>query len=150
MPLRLMGYHLLLPLSQLLHFVGLSLSRSLHSSNELLVCPINLLLLNGDLLLPLHHLDLNLLQTDLLLLLGCLQLVCQLGFGFLKTSNCHTFEVHTKLMCFQHRLHIKVPTLVLTSWLKDAFCSSSSRLESAILVSARNLTSIISFLHSAS
>lgn len=41
-------------------------------------------------------------------------------------------------------------TLVLTSWLKAAFCSSSSRLESAIFVSARNLTSIISFLHSAS
>lgn len=41
-------------------------------------------------------------------------------------------------------------TFMLTSSLKAAFCNSKARLESAILVSARNLTSIISFLHSAS
>lgn len=78
--------HSLMPLSQLLHFVGLGLSGPLDSGNELLVCPVNLLLLNGDLFLPLHHLDLNLLQTDLLLLLGGLQLIRQLGLCFLKTS----------------------------------------------------------------
>lgn len=62
--------HSLLSLSQLLHLVGFSLSRPLYSSDELLVCTLNLLLLNGDLLLPLHHLNFDLLKTDLLLLLG--------------------------------------------------------------------------------
>lgn len=78
--------HSLLTLSQLLHFVGLSLSGPLHCGNELLIGPVNLLLLNGDLFLPLNHLDLYLLQTDLLLLLSCLQLVRQLRLCFLKTS----------------------------------------------------------------
>lgn len=39
---------------------------------------------------------------------------------------------------------------MLTSSLKADFCSSKARLESAILVSAMNFTSSISFLHSAS
>lgn len=89
-----------MPLSQLLHFVGLGLSRPLDRSNELLVCPRYLLLLDGDLLLPLHHLDLDLLQTDLLLLLGCLQLVCQLGLCFLTTSSHRRsclYSTHTSL-----------------------------------------------------
>lgn len=84
----------LMPLSQLLHFVCLGLSRPLYSGNQLFVGPVNLLLLDGDLLLPLHHLDLNLLQPDLLLLLSRLQLVCQLGFCFLKTSA--DFQVRQK------------------------------------------------------
>lgn len=41
-------------------------------------------------------------------------------------------------------------TLMLTSSVKAAFCNSKARLESAILVSAMNLTSSISLLHSAS
>lgn len=75
-----------MPLSQLLHLVGLGLSGPLHSRDELLVCPGDLLLLDGDLLLPLHHLDLDLLQADLLLLLGRLQLIRQLGLRFLNRS----------------------------------------------------------------
>ncbi len=75
-----------MPLSQLLHLVGLGLGWPLDDGDELLVCPVNLLLLDGDLFLPLHHLDLDLLQADLLLLLGCLQLVRQLRLCFLQTS----------------------------------------------------------------
>lgn len=41
-------------------------------------------------------------------------------------------------------------TLMFTSSLKADFCSSKALLESAILVSAMNFTSSISFLHSAS
>lgn len=80
-------FYLLVSFGQLLHFVSLGLSRSLHCSNELLVCAIDLLLLDGDFFLSLHHLDLDLLQTDLLLLLGCLQLICQLSLCFLETSE---------------------------------------------------------------
>lgn len=90
-----MSFYSLLALSQLLHFIGLGLSRPLYSGNELLVCPVNLLLLNCNLLLPLHHLDLNLLQPDLLLLFGSLQLVCQLGLCFLKTSTQRWSEAFT-------------------------------------------------------
>lgn len=75
--------HSLLSLGQLLHLVGFSLGRPLDCGDELLFCAVNLLLLDGDLLLPLNHLDLYLLQTDLLLLLGSLQFVGQLGFCFL-------------------------------------------------------------------
>ena len=75
--------HSLLSLGQLLHLVSLRLGRPLDRGDQLLLSAVNLLLLNGDLLLPLNHLDLNLLQTDLLLLLGSLQLVGQLGFCFL-------------------------------------------------------------------
>jgi len=71
-------------LSQLLHLVGFRLGRSLHGGDELLFSAVDLLLLNGDLLLPLHHLDLNLLQTDLLLLFGRLQFVRQLSLCFLE------------------------------------------------------------------
>lgn len=45
---------------------------------------------------------------------------------------------------------VRLLTLMLTSSLKADFCSSKARLESAILVSAMNFTSSISFLHSAS
>lgn len=76
--------HSLVSLSQLLHLIGFSLSRSLDNGNELLVCALDLLFLNGDLLLPLHHLNLDLLHTDLLLLLGSLQLVGQLSLCFLE------------------------------------------------------------------
>lgn len=72
-----------MPLSQLLHLVGFGLGRSLHSSDELLVSALDLLLLNSDLLLPLHHLDFDLLQTNLLLLFGRLQLIRQLSLCFL-------------------------------------------------------------------
>lgn len=41
-------------------------------------------------------------------------------------------------------------TFMLTSSLKADFCNSKALLESAILVSAMNFTSSISFLHSAS
>lgn len=75
--------HSLVSLGQLLHLVGLGLSGPLYDSDELLVSALDLLLLDGDLLLPLHHLDLDLFKTDLLLLLGCLQLVRQLSFCFL-------------------------------------------------------------------
>lgn len=75
--------HSLVSLGQLLHLVGLGLSGPLDYSDELLVSALDLLLLDRDLLLPLHHLDLDLFKTDLLLLLGCLQLVRQLSFGFL-------------------------------------------------------------------
>lgn len=71
-------------LSQLLHLVGFSLGRSLHSGDEVLVSALDFLLLNSDLLLPLHHLDFNLLQTNLLLLFGRLQLIRQLSLGFLE------------------------------------------------------------------
>ena len=94
-PLR-KGSHSLVPFSNLLHSVGLGLSGPLHCGDELLVCPLNLPLPDGDLLLPLHHLDLNLLQADLLLLLSCLQLVRQLGLCFLKTPANRTSHTHLR------------------------------------------------------
>lgn len=81
------GTHSLLSLSQLLHLVGFSLGRSLHHSDELLLSAVDLLLLDSDLLLPLHHLDFDLLQTDLLLLFGRLQLICQLSLCFLERQE---------------------------------------------------------------
>lgn len=74
-------------LCQLLHPVGFSLGRSLHSGDELLVSTLDLLLLNRNLLLPLHHLDFDLFQSDLLLLFGCLQLVRQLSLCFLERQK---------------------------------------------------------------
>ena len=64
-----------LSLSELLHLVSLCLGRPLHRGDELLLLPHDLLLLHLDELVPLHHLNLDLLTTDVLLLLGCLQLV---------------------------------------------------------------------------
>ena len=60
----------LLSHGQHLHLVGFGLGGPLHRGDELLVRALDLLLLDGDLLLPLHHLDLDLFQTDLLLLLS--------------------------------------------------------------------------------
>lgn len=71
-------------LSQLLHPVGFGLGGPLHDGDQLLVRALDLLLLDGDLLLPLHHLDFDLLHPDLLLLLGRLQLVRQLSLRFLE------------------------------------------------------------------
>lgn len=144
----------LLPFSQLLHLVGLGLRRTLHSGDELLFSAINLLLLNCDLFFSLHHLNFNLLQTDLLLLFGRLQLICQLSFCFLGRQG-FIYFLNIQCSCLwkiqQMQSHkFQCDTFVFTSWLKEAFCISSSRLESAIFVSARNLISIISFLHSAS
>lgn len=79
-------FNSLLSLSQLLHLIGFSLRRSLHGSDELFLSAVDLLFLNSDLLLPLHHLDFDLLQTNLLLLFGGLQLVRQLGLCFLKNE----------------------------------------------------------------
>lgn len=79
--------HSLPSLSQLLHLVGFGLGGSLHRGDELLVHADDLLLLNSDLLLPLHHLDFDLLQTDLLLLFGRLQLVRQLSLCFLERTT---------------------------------------------------------------
>lgn len=94
--------HSLLPLGHLLHPVGLSLSRPLHRGDKLLVCPVDFLLLNGDLLLSLDHLDLNLLQSDLLLFLGCLKLIGQLSLSFLigRTVKRATFYLE-KCYCHQ-------------------------------------------------
>lgn len=83
----LCGSHSLVSLSQLLHLVSLGLCGSLHRGGELLFRAGDLLILDDDLLLPLHHLDFNLLQTDLLLLLGRLQLVRQLSLCFLKGAE---------------------------------------------------------------
>lgn len=80
----LCGTHSLLSLSQLLHLVGFGLGGSLHSGDELLFRSDDFLLFDGDLLLPLNHLDFYFLQTDLLLLFGCLQHIRQLGFCFLE------------------------------------------------------------------
>ena len=66
-----------------LHLVRLGLGGELHRGRQLLLLAHDLLLLDLDLLPPLHHLDLDLLVTDLLLDLGRLQLVRQLRFGFL-------------------------------------------------------------------
>lgn len=77
----------LLSLSQLLHLEGFGFCRSLHCGDELLVCTVDFLFLNCDLLLPLHHLNFNLLQTDLLLLFGSLQLIRQLSFCFLERQE---------------------------------------------------------------
>lgn len=71
-------------LSQLLHPEGFSLCRSLHNCDELLVGTLDLLLLDCDLLLPLHHLDFDLLHPNFLLLFGRLQLVGQLSLCFLE------------------------------------------------------------------
>lgn len=79
--------HSLLSLGQLLHLVGFSLGRPLDCGDELLFCAVNLLLLDGDLLLPLNHLNLYLLQPDLLLFFSCLQLIGQLSFRFLETQG---------------------------------------------------------------
>lgn len=147
---KLCGIHSLLSLSQLLHLVGFSLSRSLHSGDELLVSSSDLLLLNRDLLLPLHHLNFYLLQTDLLLLFGCLQLIRQLSLCFLEKAGDLIYTPLSLSLLAEDIFRCSYYTFVFTSWLKDAFCISSSRLESAIFVSAKNLTSIISFLHSAS
>ena len=70
-------------LSDGLHLVRLSLGGELHRGRQLLLLAHDLLLLDLDLLPPLHHLDLDLLVTDLLLNLGRLQLVRQLRLGFL-------------------------------------------------------------------
>ena len=70
-------------LSDGLHLVGLGLGGELHGGRQLLLLAHDLLLLDLDLLPPLHHLDLDLLVTDLLLDLGRLQLVRQLRLGFL-------------------------------------------------------------------
>ena len=66
-----------------LHLVRLGLGGELHRGRQLLLLAHDLLLLDLDLLPPLHHLDLDLLVTDLLLDLGRLQLVRQLRLGFL-------------------------------------------------------------------
>ena len=79
----LCGTYSLLSLSQLLHLVCFSLSRPLHGGDELFVSTLDLLLFNSDLLLPLHNLNFNLFQTDLLLLFGRLKLIRQLGLCFL-------------------------------------------------------------------
>lgn len=85
--MRLDWSHSLVSFSQLLHLVGFSLSRSLDGGDEFLVCAVDLLLLDCDLLLPLHDLNLYLLQTDLLLLFGRLQLVRQLSLCFLQRQK---------------------------------------------------------------
>lgn len=74
-------------LRQLLDLVGLSLGGPLDGGDELLLRAGDLLLLDGDLLLALHHLNLDLLQPDLLLLLGPLQLIGQLGLCFLEEEG---------------------------------------------------------------
>ena len=66
-----------------LHLVRLGLGGELHRGRQLLLLAHDLLLLDLDLLPPLHHLDLDLFVTDLLLNLGRLQLVRQLRLGFL-------------------------------------------------------------------
>lgn len=95
--------HSLLSLSQLLHLVGFGLGGPLHGGDELLVGTHDLLLLNTDLLLPLHDLNFDLLQTDLLLLFGRLQLVRQLSLCFLETQG-DLFSLHSCLVTIYFRL----------------------------------------------
>lgn len=102
--------HSLVSLSQLLHLIGFSLSRSLHDGDELLVRALDLLLLNGDLLLPLHHLDFDLLHTDFLLLFGSLQLVSQLSLSFLE-------RLWSGLVCQDIRRGIITPSYLCVHFL---------------------------------
>lgn len=141
-----------MPLSQLLHLVGLGLSRSLDRGDELLVRPSDLPLPDGDLLLPLHHLDLNLLQADLLLLLGCLQLVGQLGLCFLKTSV-HETVTHTRLRlhtsCLkpaQFRLYLSVDFLVERSLLQLQLPFGVGHLGVSLEFDVHHLLPTLSFL----
>lgn len=75
--------HLLLSFSQLLHLISFSLGWTLDRSDELHLRPLNLFLLDGDLLFSLHHFDLDLLQPDFLLLFSSLQFISQLRLCFL-------------------------------------------------------------------
>lgn len=93
--------HSLMSFGHLLHPVGLSLSGPLHCGDKLLVCPVNFFLLDGDLLLSLDHLDLDLLQSDLLLLLRCLKLIGQLSLSFLKGRTERATFYLEKCYCLQ-------------------------------------------------
>lgn len=75
--------HSLFALGYLLHAVCLCLSGAAHRGNELLVCAQDLLCLHCDLLLTLHNLNLDLFLPNLLLLVGPLELIGQLGLGCL-------------------------------------------------------------------
>ena len=72
-----------LTLGHCLNLVCLSLGRQLDCSNQLLLLPLDLLVLDLNLLPSLHNLDLDLLIPDSLLDLGCLQFIRQLGLSFL-------------------------------------------------------------------
>ncbi len=71
-------------LTQRLEAVLLGLCRSLDLRLELPLPPHNLLLHDLNLLLPLNHLDAQLLVADLLLCLGLLQLSCEVSIGALR------------------------------------------------------------------
>lgn len=81
------GAHSLLSLGDLLDAVGFGLGRPLHGGDELLLLPDDLFLFDVDLLLALHHLDLDFLLADLLLLPGALELVGQLGLRSLQAGE---------------------------------------------------------------
>merc|ERR1719225_706448 len=71
-----------LTLSNCLHFVSFRLCWEFDGGYQLLLLPLDLLLLDLDLLPPLNHLDLDFLLSDSLLDLGGLQFIGQLCFGF--------------------------------------------------------------------
>ncbi|WAR02468.1 PP4C-like protein [Mya arenaria] len=70
-----------------LHLVGLGLSWALHSCNQLLLLTENFLLFNVNLLLTLNNINLNLLSSDLLSLLGCLKLNLDAHLANIRGSN---------------------------------------------------------------
>ena len=74
-------------LSEQFHLEALGLGGQFHCGDELLLLARDLLLLDLDLLLALHHRDLHLLRADLLANLGRLQLVRQLGVRFLSATK---------------------------------------------------------------
>merc|ERR1719322_1360296 len=69
-----------------LDLVGLRLGGQLDSGDQLLLLPLDLLLLNLDLFPPLYNLDLDLLIPNSLLDLGSLKLVCKLGLSFSRIN----------------------------------------------------------------
>merc|ERR1719220_881743 len=85
-----------------LNLEGLSLGWQLHGGRQLLLLPLDLLLLDLDLLPPLHHLDLDLLVPDLLLYFSCLQLVSKLSLSFLE-RNKNKITSHLMIFFLTHR-----------------------------------------------
>lgn len=78
--------HSLFALGDLLHAVCLGLRGAAHGGNQLLFRAQDLLCLHCNLLLTLHNLDLDLFLPNLLLLVGPLQLIGQLGLSCLWQS----------------------------------------------------------------
>merc|ERR1719270_531740 len=111
-----------------LHLVRLGLGGELDCGSELLLLPLDLLLLNLDLFPSLHHLDLNLLIPDSLLDLCCLEFVCKLGLCFrsvdlLVKVSFLQFECPTVVLYLGVSAVLDVHSRLLTFCLSDASIS---------------------------